>query len=109
MVPSHLYCTTCGVANLTQAKFCSNCGQPLQASAVASTISTLTGFLTPNHLLKQHYRILRQIGLGGMGAVYKAADIHFSKRPTAIKEMSQSGLSQQELPKAIAAFKDEAD
>jgi WD40 repeat protein/tRNA A-37 threonylcarbamoyl transferase component Bud32 len=49
-----------------------------------------------------------QIGKGGMGVVYKAEDRLFKNRLVAVKEMSQSGLSPQELREAIEAFEREA-
>jgi serine/threonine protein kinase/Tol biopolymer transport system component len=59
-------------------------------------------------LLKQRYRIISQLGKGGFGAVYKAADLQFGNRQVAIKEMSQSSLGAQELVEATESFKREA-
>jgi serine/threonine protein kinase len=82
------------------------CGEPLEASAPGP--GNLTGLLLQDQLLKQRYRILAQIGRGGFAAVYKAEDLHFGSRLVAVKEMSQSGLSQKELAEAIEAFEREA-
>src|SRR5260221_115538 len=90
MLDSPLPCTACGTANPAQALFCFTCGQPLQASATAS--NTLTGLLTEDHLLKQCYRILTQIGAGGFGAVYKAADMQFGNRLWLISLMATRRL-----------------
>ena len=105
---AHLYCAKCGTGNPAQAAFCFACGQPLHAPAVGPTIGSSTGPLVQNHLLKQRYHILGQVGKGGFGAVYKAADTLFGYRLVAVKEMGQSHLSPQEIAEAIEAFKHEA-
>src|SRR5216683_3292339 len=108
MVPSTLYCINCGAANLAQAKFCFGCGQSLQTSVAPPGVSSLTGLLVHDHILDQRYRIISQVGRGGFGAVYKAIDLKSGNRLVAVKEMSQSGLSQQELVEATNAFTREA-
>lgn len=115
MVHSNIFCTNCGAENPTQNAFCPVCGQTLQVSTsssqysmTASGSSIPTGKLPPNHLLKHRYRISSLVGQGGMGAVYKAEDTLFHNRLVAVKEMSKSGLSKQEIVKAVAAFKHEA-
>src|SRR6516225_7523583 len=107
MLPSPIYCTNCGAPNQAQAKFCFGCGQSLQGVMPASTNSP-TGLLVANYLLKQRYRIQSQAGRGGFAAVYKAEDTLFANRLVAVKEMSQSGLSQQEIMQASRDFKREA-
>jgi WD40 repeat protein len=102
MVPSILYCDACGAANRAQAKFCFVCGQALPNGT--SSIEQLV----PDTLLKQRYRVISQVGKGGFGAVYKAEDIELGNRIVAVKEMSQRGLSPQELIEATEAFKREA-
>src|SRR6266478_9096059 len=107
VLSSPFYCDSCGAANRSQAAFCFACGQPLHHSGGKHSRPT-TGLLVHNHLLKQRYRILSQVGKGGFGAVYQAADTRFGNRLLAIKEMSQSGLGTQELLEATEAFKREA-
>ncbi len=59
-------------------------------------------------LLKQRYRLLAQIGTGGFGAVYQAQDSELGDRAVAVKEMSQRGLTPEELQEATRAFRQEA-
>jgi serine/threonine protein kinase len=59
-------------------------------------------------LLKERYRIINQIGQGGQATIYKGEDTELGNRLVAIKEMSQDGLSPQELQEAADAFKREA-
>src|SRR6266849_574982 len=97
---AHLHCSKCGTDNPTLAAFCFACGHPLQTAAGSLTSGSSTGTLVRNHLLKERYNILDQIGKGGFGAVYKAADTLFGYRLVAVKEMSHSHLSPQEIAEA---------
>src|SRR3989442_7866918 len=99
---STLFCDTCGAANRAQAAFCSACGRPLHTAARGTISRTLTGLLVQQHMLKQRYRILGQIGKGGFGAVYKVADTRFCNRLLAIKAMSPSRLNSRQLAEAIS-------
>jgi eukaryotic-like serine/threonine-protein kinase len=116
---STLYCDVCGTANRSQARFCFSCGQTLQATArlgqSSTQISTVSPFIIPStgslatqHTLKKRYRVICQVGKGGMGAVYRAEDIQLNNRAVAIKEMSQSGLNPYDVPRATESFKQEA-
>ncbi len=111
-LPSYLFCDTCGAANRIQATFCKACGYVLSPASASNSMSpnstTFTGLLTQKHILKQRYLIQAQVGRGGFGAVYKAADTLLGNRLVAVKEMSQSNMDAQELAEATATFKREA-
>jgi len=64
--------------------------------------------LQPGILLQNRYRILRQLGGGGMGVVYLAEDSRLPGRRCAIKEMSPDQLPAPDRNWAIQAFQQEA-
>ncbi|GHO44654.1 serine/threonine-protein kinase [Ktedonospora formicarum] len=70
--------------------------------------TTITGLLQPQHMLKQRYIILANVGKGGFGAVYKALDSQFGNRLVAVKEMSQNSLDENDRQSAADAFQHEA-
>ncbi len=43
--------------------------------------------LAPGTFLQSRYRIVRTLGVGGMGAVYLAQDMRLANRPVAVKEL----------------------
>ncbi|MFL5655896.1 MAG: protein kinase domain-containing protein [Ktedonobacteraceae bacterium] len=121
MTTSAIYCNECGASNALQATHCFACNNALHLPApspllqlqavptnTAVPASKGAGPLGPSYLLHSRYSIVSQVGTGGFGAVYQAKDTLFSHRLVAIKEMSQDGLSPQELAEAIAAFEREA-
>src|SRR2546429_4791218 len=121
MTASAIYCNECGASNALQATHCFACNNALHLPApspllqlqavptnTAVPASKGAGPLGPSYLLHSRYSIVSQVGTGGFGAVYQAKDTLFSHRLVAIKEMSQDGLSPQELAEAIAAFEREA-
>ena len=110
-------CRYCRTENRADATYCNNCGgalKPVPAPSVTSPRPTTppaangTGRLTPQSRLRGRYIILQVVGKGGMAAVYRAVDTR-RNATVAIKEMSQDGLSPDDLRDALASFRSEAE
>ncbi len=69
------------------------------------------GALQPNAVLQNRYRITGVIGVGGMGSVYQARDLHFPNvtRYVAVKEMFNLSTDQGMREMALKTFERESD
>jgi len=94
-------CPKCHAENKENSRFCSNCAAPLGQGRHEQASPTLT-LQTPFNILKAgsiiagKYRILEEIGHGGMGIVYRAEDIKL-KRFVALKFLPAHLLDSPEL------------
>ncbi len=97
-------CSHCRHLNRDGARFCGVCGAPLVQAGPSQT-----GLLSPNTLLASRYLILRKIAQGGFGAVYQASDRRLPGKLWAVKEMSDTVITDPaEKQRAISAFLREA-
>jgi serine/threonine protein kinase len=117
MASPDLFCAHCGAANAAMATTCFACGSPLsqddplliQTGTTTHTVTvssspTITGQLAHEYLLKGRYRVLKQIGTGGFGAVYQAQDLRRNNAPVAIKSINLHRLSPEQIIEATDIF-----
>lgn len=109
---AQIRCPHCGQMHSDTAKFCTSTGkliapgqqgpsggikplseyqQPTAQQGMGS--HNPTGKLPPNAMLRERYIITQKIGQGGMAAVYRAIDLQQGGVSWAIKEMSESYIS----------------
>ena len=121
---SALFCDECGAALPAQATSCAVCRKyfgtasppslplpPVPSSTVQATSAALPPFLAasadvlhPGSLFALRYRILEKVGEGGYGVIYKAQDLDQHSRLVAIKQITLSLLSPQEMIEATDSY-----
>jgi formylglycine-generating enzyme required for sulfatase activity/predicted Ser/Thr protein kinase len=100
-------CPTCSHENSDGAIICSNCQSGLDTSFRNQKTILDEGrpaSFEPDSLISDRYRIIRELGRGGMGVVYLVEDTRLRGRLTALKMIHPELVSHEE---ARQRFKDE--
>ena len=108
-VSSSAYCKACGATNPAQATHYLVCREPLStvSGGTSATTNPLTGFLLPEVIVQQRYRILDVLSTGTASTVYKAEDIQLGDRVVTLKEIGKNNQNTQDALATIEADKRE--
>jgi len=120
-------CSLCGTANPDKYRYCVTCGARLDSRGASSPLTQpvappgpLPSFPgpgampgrpggVPRYVQNGRYILESVVGQGGMSAVYRARDTHFSDRVVAVKEMVDQFADAADRAEAEANFRQESD
>ncbi len=101
-------CPKCQTDNLSDSKFCRECATPLPDAKNDRIVRTETLEITPEEsisgtIFAGRYKVIEELGRGGMGRVYRAYDIHL-REEVALKIIKPEVASDK---KALERFSNE--
>lgn len=122
------FCPECGASTVVSDPYCGECGAwqdiavkptglPGTQTVGGTSHMSMTGSgntptglqLAAGTLLAERYRIVKRIGGGGMGSVYRAEDRNLANRTVAVKEMIEMFADESAREKAIEDFRRESE
>jgi len=93
-------CPQCGTGNTLDSRFCKKCAAVLpldnEGGSLTKTLETPVQVMRTGSLIAGKYKIIDEIGHGGMGVVYRAEDLKL-KRSVALKFLPPHLLDSPEL------------